>query len=112
LLRITQQARDALGEKDALLFDWHRVAICCAAAGEISLRRVPRALVEGGSAHRPLSESAPVYAHRMAFAHLAGRDVAVDVRRTLGVRRFTHDLPTDFGLRVSLGRLPATKEPA
>ncbi len=45
MVRITQQARDALGDDDVLLFDWHRVAICCAAAGEISLRRIPRALV-------------------------------------------------------------------
>ncbi len=48
----------------------------------------------------------------MAFPHLAGRDVAVDTRRSFGVRRFTHDLPSDFGLRASLGRLPAIKEPA
>ena len=111
MVRMTQQARDALGDDDVLLFDWHRVAICCAAAGEISLRRVPRARVESGTPHRRLTDDAPVYAHRMAFPHLAGRDVAVDVRRTFGVRRFTHDLPSDFGLRASLGRLPAIKEP-
>lgn len=112
MVRITQQARDALGEDDVLLFDWHRVAICCAAAGEISLRRVPRSRMDGSASHRRLSDSAPVYAHRMAFVHLADRDVAVDVRRTFGVRRFTHDLPSDFGLRASLGRLPAIEEPA
>jgi hypothetical protein len=46
--------------------------------------------------------------HRLAFPHLAGRDIAVDCRRRLGVRRFTTDLPPDFGLRAALGRLPDT----
>ena len=36
----------------------------------------------------------------------AGREVIVDVRRTIGVRRFTSNLPGDFGLRTIMGRLP------
>jgi len=110
LVRITAQAQEALDENDALVFDWHRVAICCAAAGEISLRRAPRARVERSGEYRRLSAPAPVFAHRMAVPHLAGRDVAVDVRRTLGVRRFVSSLPPDFGLRASLGRLPSGEE--
>jgi hypothetical protein len=29
------------------VFDWHRVAICCAAAGEVSLRRTTMTEVSG-----------------------------------------------------------------
>jgi hypothetical protein len=92
------------------VFDWHRVAICCAAAGEVSLRRARREQFEASSAYRVLSDSPPVYAHRMAYPHLARRDVGIDTRRVLGVRRFTSNLPPDFGLRASLGRLPTGEE--
>ena len=92
------------------MFDWHRVAICCAAAGEVSLRRAPRARLERSNDYRRLSDGPPVYAHRMAYPHLARRDVGIDTRRVLGVRRFTSDLPSDFGLRASLGRLPTGEE--
>ena len=47
----------------------------------------------------------PVYAHRMAYAHLAHREITIDCTRLIGRRRFVSDLPTDFGLRASLGRL-------
>jgi hypothetical protein len=109
VVHITVQAKVALGD-DALVFDWHRVAICCACAGEVSLRRAPRARIESAAGYRRLDAAAPVYAHRLAYPHLARRDVAVDCRRTLGIRRFTSDLPTDFGLRASLGRLPTQEE--
>ena len=92
------------------MFDWHRVAICCAVAGEVSLRKAPRARFEASSEYRVLSDSPPVYAHRMAYPHLARRDVGIDTRRVLGVRRFTSNLPSDFGLRASLGRLPTGGE--
>jgi hypothetical protein len=48
----------------------------------------------------------PIYAARAIFPHLAGGEVIVDARRTLGVRRFTSNLPGDFGLRATMGRLP------
>ena len=41
----------------------------------------------------------------MAYPHLAGRDVTIDCRRRAGLRRFVSDLPPDFGLRASFGRL-------
>jgi hypothetical protein len=44
----------------------------------------------------------------MAVPHLARRDVTIDCRRTLGVRRFRSDLPPDFGLRAVLGRAEPT----
>ena len=88
-----------------LVFDWHRVAICCACAGEISLRRAPRATVERKATYRRLpSDGGRVFAHRMAVPHLARRDVNVDCRRALGLRRFRADLPPDFGLRAVFGR--------
>ena len=93
-----------------MVFDWHHVAICCAAAGEVSLYRAPRDRLAASSEYRVLSDSPPVYAHRMAYPHLARRDVGIDTRRVLGVRRFTSNLPSDFGLRASLGRLPSGEE--
>ncbi len=106
MIHLTPQARTELGEDEALVFDWHRVAICCACAGEVSLRRAPRHMVEDSQSFRrlPSDEGARVYAHRMAVPHLARRDVTIDCRRTLGVRRFRSDLPPDFGLRAVFGR--------
>jgi hypothetical protein len=104
----TEAAQAALNDDEALVFDWHRVAICCAAAGEVSLRRDSHARLERSPAFRPLAHDGetPVYAHRMAYPHLAHREVTIDCRRLAGFRRFVSDLPPDFGLRASLGRLP------
>jgi hypothetical protein len=106
LIHLTPQARTELQEDEALVFDWHRVAICCAMAGEVSLRSAPRRTVEDSPSFRPLPSDGgtQVYAHRMAVPHLARRDVTIDCRRTLGLRRFRSDLPPDFGLRAVLGR--------
>jgi hypothetical protein len=106
MVHATEAARDALREDEALVFDWHRVAICCACAGEVSLRRDSRSRVESSRTFRPLAGDAPVYAHRHAYPHLVARDVTIDCRRRAGFRRFTSDLPPDFGLRAALGRLP------
>ena len=92
------------------MFDWHRVAICCAVAGEVTLRRAPRSRLEDSGEFRQLRDGPPVYAHRLAYPHLARRDVGIGMRRFLGMRHFTSNLPPDFGLRVSLGRLPSGEE--
>jgi hypothetical protein len=105
MVRVTDAAHEALREEEALVFDWHRVAICCAAAGEVSLRTDSGARLAASARYRRLAGDVPIYAHRMAFPHLAERDVTVDCRRLLGRRRFVSDLPGDFGLRASLGRL-------
>jgi hypothetical protein len=106
MVRSTEAAREALREGEALVFDWYRVAICCACAGEVSLRRDAGDRLEGSPAYRRLDGDTPVYAHRMAYPHLVDRDVTIDCRRRAGLRRFVSDLPGDFGLRASLGRLP------
>jgi hypothetical protein len=64
-------------------------------------------VVEASRSFRPLAsdEGTRVYAHRMAVPHLARRDVTIDCRRTVGMRRFRSDLPPDFGLRAVLGRV-------
>jgi hypothetical protein len=106
VIHLTPQARSELRGDEVLVFDWHRVALCCASAGEISLRRAPRSTVEHRATYRRLPSDGGdrVFAHRMAVPHLARRDVNVDCRRRLGVRRFRSDLPPDFGLRAVLGR--------
>ncbi len=105
---LTEDARRELRRGEALVFDWHRLAICCAAAGEVSLRRTTLTEVERSGALVPLAdEETPVFANRRAYAHLAGHDIEVDCRRRLGLRHFTSSLPPDFGLRSVFGRLPA-----
>jgi hypothetical protein len=105
---VTSEARDALAPGEALVFDWHRVAICCAVAGEVSLRRTSMREVErtGSFVRLSSSEQAPVFAHRRAYAQLADRQLTVDCRRRFGRRWFTSNLPADFGLRAAFGRLP------
>jgi hypothetical protein len=106
-VELTEAAKNELRLGDALVFDWYRVAICCAAAGEISLRRTTTKEAERSQALVRLTDAAPVYAHRGAYAHLAGIPLTIDCRRRLGLRHFRSDLPSDFGLRAIFGRLPA-----
>lgn len=105
MVHATDAAREALRDHEALVFDWHRVAICCAAAGEVSLRRDSGERLAASPSFRRLKSDVPVYAHRMAYPHLVDREVTIDCRRTVRMRRFVSDLPADFGLRASLGRL-------
>jgi hypothetical protein len=111
-MEVTSEARDALEPGEALVFDWHRVAICCAVAGEVSLRRTSMHEVERSGSFVRMSPAGepPVFAHRRAYAQLADRRLTVDCRRRFGRRFFTSDLPPDFGLRAALGRLPNETE--
>ncbi len=104
MVHATDAAREALREDEALVFDWHRVAICCAVAGEVSLRRDSGRRLAASPSFRRLDGDVAIYAHRMAYPHLVSRDVTVDCRRRAGLRRFVSDLPSDFGLRASMGR--------
>lgn len=108
-VRLTAAATSELRDDEALVFDWHTIAICCAAAGDMSLRRTTAGEVarSGSFVRMPEAGSAPVYVHRRAYPHLAGRPITVDCRRSFGIRRFTSDLPPDFGLRSVFGRAPA-----
>ena len=105
-VRLTQQARQLLRADEALVFDWHRMAICCACAGEMSLYAMREEKSRGRKGLVRLKGEDPIYAARAIFPHLAGAEVIVDASRTLGVRRFTSNLPGDFGLRAIMGRLP------
>jgi hypothetical protein len=105
-VRLTPQARRLLRPDEALVFDWHRMAICCAGAGEMSLYAMREEKARGRKGLVHLKGEDPIYAARAIFPHLAGGEVIVDARRTLGVRRFTSNLPGDFGLRATMGRLP------
>jgi hypothetical protein len=105
-VRLTPQARQLLRPDEALVFDWHRMAICCAGAGEMSLYAMNENKAGGRKGLVRLKGEAPIYAARAIFPHLAGREVIFDARRTLGIRRFTSNLPSDFGLRSIMGRLP------
>jgi hypothetical protein len=103
---LTLAARKLLRPGEALVLDWHRMAICCAGAGEASLY----AADEKGLSRRKglvrLKGEDPIYAARAIFPHLTGREIRLDARKTFGIRRFSSDLPGDFGLRAVMGYLP------
>jgi len=106
-VRLTPAARELLRPDEALVLDWHRMAICCAGAGEMSLYPMKEEKAKGRKGLVHLKGEAPIYAACAVFPHLAGREVVLDARKSFGVRRFTSNLPGDFGLRAVMGRLPA-----
>jgi hypothetical protein len=105
-VRMTPAARTMLRPGEALVLDWHRLAVCCAGAGEMSLYAANEEGLRKRRGLVRLKGEAPIYAARAIFPHLAGRTVQLDARKTLGFRRFYSDLPGDFGLRAVMGRLP------
>jgi hypothetical protein len=111
-VRLTQAARELLRPGEALVLDWHRMAICCAGAGEMSLYPMKEEKARGRRGLVRLKGGAPVYVARAIFPHLAGREVVLDARKSLGVRRFISNLPGDFGLRAVMGRLPEPERTA
>lgn len=112
-LRLTPEARDALRPGEALVFDYHRVPMCCAAAFEVALRRTTEQETTRNRAFVRLTDPTgpPVFAHRRALPHLIDLPVEIGVGRILGMRRFHSDLPPDFGLRISLGQTAAAAPP-
>ena len=110
-VRLTPGARRLLRPGEALVLDWHRLAVCCAGAGEAGLY----VMKESGARKRKglvrLAGEDPIFAARAIFPHLAGRRVLLDARKVLSLRRFTSDLPGDFGLRAVMGRLPEPEKP-
>ena len=105
-VRLTPAARGMLRPGEALVLDWHRMAVCCAGAGEMSLYAAGEESLRRRKGLVRLRGEAPIYAARAIFPHLAGREVVLDARKTFGIRRFSSDLPGDFGLRAVMGRLP------
>ena len=105
-VRLTPAAREMLRPGEALVLDWHRLAICCAGAGEASLYAASEESMRRRKGLVRLKGEDPIFAARAIFPHLAGRRIRLDARKTFGVRRFSSDLPGDFGLRAAMGRLP------
>ena len=103
---LTPAARELLRPGDALVLDWHRMAICCAGAGEASLYAASEEHLSRRKGLVRLKGEDPIYAARAIFPHLAGREIKLDARKTFGIRRFSSDLPGDFGLRAVMGYLP------
>ena len=106
MIRLSNSARALLRSEEVLVFDWHPLALCCAAAGEVDLRRTPRRSLARRYRALPSDPDGVAYAAPAAYPHLVRRDVTVEGRRRLGVTGFTSDLPPDFGLRISLGAEP------
>ncbi len=105
-VRLTPAARQMLRPGEALILDWHRMAVCCAGAGEASICAMKEEKARGRKGLVRLKGEGPIYAARAIFPHLAGREVRLDARKTFGIRRFSSDLPGDFGLRAVMGYLP------
>lgn len=111
-VHLTPAARGLLRHDEVLVLDWHRMAICCAGAGEMSLYTTKEETARGRRGLVRLKGRDRIYAARAIFPHLAGREVVIDARKTLGIRRFTSNLPGDFGLRAVMGRLPEPEKTA
>lgn len=105
-VRLTPAAREMLRPSEALVLDWHRMAVCCAGAGEVSLYAASEEGLRRRKGLVRLKGEDPIYAARAIFPHLAGREVRLDARKTFGLRRFSSNLPGDFGLRAVMGYLP------
>jgi hypothetical protein len=80
-VRLTPQARGLLRPDEALVFNWHRMAICCAGAGEMSLYAMKEEKARGRKGLVRLRGEDPIYAARAIFPHLAGCEVIIDARR-------------------------------
>jgi hypothetical protein len=111
-VHLSPAARELLAPDEALVLDWHRVAICCAGAGEMGLYAMKEEKAQRRRGLMRLKGEDRIYAAHAIFPHLAGREVVIDARTTLGVRRFTSDLPGDFGLRAAMGHLPRPEKMA
>ena len=109
---LTPAARELIRPGEVIVLDWHRLAVCCAGAGETSLYAAGEGTARGRKGLVRLKGDDPIYAARAIFPHLAGRAVRIDASRTLGFRRFFSDLPGDFGLRAVMGRLPEPENTA
>ncbi len=103
---LTDAARNLLKPGEALVLDWHRMAVCCAGAGEASLYAMSEERARRRKGLVRLKGEDDIFAARAIFPHFAGRSVRLDGRKTFGFRRFTSDLPGDFGLRAVMGYLP------
>ena len=110
LVRVSGRAQAELRAGETLVFDWTSLAFFCAVAGEISLRPTTLQEAQRSSAYVPIrsGDGRLVFAHRMAYPMLVGRNIEVDCRRRLGVRSFSSSLPSDLGLRSSFGRETGT----
>ena len=109
-IHLTPSARELLRPDEVLVFEWHRLAVCCAGAGETSLsvmKEKPARKRKGLVRLKTNGDDTPlVYAARAIFPHIAGREISIKARKVLGIRVFTTDLPQGFGLRSIFGRLP------
>ena len=104
---LTSRAKELLRPGEVLVFDWHRLAVCCAGAGETSLSVMKEESARKRTDLVRLDAEATIYAAWAIAPHLAGRKITLDARKLFGVRSFTSDLPKDFGLRAIFGCLPA-----
>ena len=76
-VHLTPQARQLLRLEEAVVLDWHRMAICCAGAGEMSLYAMEEEKARGRKGLVRLKGEDPLYAARAIFPHLAGREVII-----------------------------------
>jgi hypothetical protein len=109
---LASRAEELLRPDEALVFEWHRLAVCCAGAGETSLSVMKETTARKREGLVRLKGEVPVYAARAIAPHLAGRKITLDARKLFGVRFFASDLPKDFGLRSIFGRLPTADRTA
>src|SRR5215208_6410346 len=91
-VRLTPQARQWLRPGEALVFDWHRMAICCAGAGEMSHYAMREEKARGRKGPVHLKEENLIDATRFISPQLARGEEIVENRRTLSVRSFNTNM--------------------
>ncbi|ONH28635.1 hypothetical protein [Pseudofrankia asymbiotica] len=106
MIRLTERARAALRDGEVIVFDWAVLGLCCGCTGQPWLRTAPRAVALRYRGFRPLDAepTGGVMAHPLAYLRLMDRDVTVDCRSRLGLRRFSCDPPQGVGLTELFGR--------
>lgn len=58
-ITLTAAARDALGEDEVIFVDWHVTGLCCADAGEFSVRALRRSRLPAGPGGSGTTWSSP-----------------------------------------------------
>ncbi|MCA1687757.1 MAG: hypothetical protein LC714_04005 [Actinobacteria bacterium] len=107
-VRLTPAAREMLRPGEALVLDWHRMAICCAGAGEMSLYPMNEEKARGRRGLVHLKGEAPIYAARAIFPHLAGREIVLDISTAAPTARAWQERK---GLRTAPEPLSRSLEP-
>lgn len=111
-INITDAARALLKPGEVFILGWQRAPMCCATGGEVLLYVTKESVAAKKRSLFVPKGTQNIYVAREVYVHLVGRSVTISGKKRFGVRWFRTDLPSDFGLRASMGRLPEPERTA